>query len=316
MDRARWVSSGSPSTRTDRNGFVYLSYTSRNADDPLQSNVTRFESRDGGLTADPSTEVVVMTVPQVRHNHNGGRLVFADGMLWLAFGDGGDEGRGASDSLDNVLARSCASTWTRGSPTRFRRTPQPARRAAEAWAWGFRNPWGWNFDRATGDLWLGMSVRPREELIRGEGWALWWPCCEARLRRGGGDRVLGCGPAGTDLGVWARPRPVVVAGPVQHGAAMPDLDGTALVADYLAGWVRGVRFDTEGAVQVTTLVEDTGLKFGVRGGHGGRGYVLGFSARVRSSLETTRARPHRPSRTVCRKRGVSTLQTRRSPSTE
>jgi len=272
----------------DRNGYVYLSYTTRNADDSLQSNVTRFESRDGGLTADPSTEVVVMTVPQVRHNHNGGRIVFGpDGMLWLAFGDGGgQEGRDASDALDNVFGKILRIDVDGGSPYAIPAdNPDLPGVLPEAWAWGFRNPWGWNFDQGTGDLWLGdVGAGAWEELIRVEkGGHYGWPCCE------GPDCVPWaaypvCQSSDRLEATWAYSHDegqVVVAGPVYHGSAMPALDGTALVADYLAGWIRGVRFDAEGTLEVTTLIEDTGLKFsGFAEDAAGEVHVLGFGGRA------------------------------------
>ena len=245
-----------------------------------------------------------MTAPQVRHNHNGGRLVFGpDGMLcWPSRRRWTRRARSLHCSTTS-LARSCASTGRGGALRDSGGQPQPARRAAGGLGLGLPQPLGLNFDRATGDLWLGDVGAATWELIRVEkGGHYGWPCCE------GPDCVEGaaypvCSDADRLEPTWAYGHDlgqVVVAGPVYHGAAMPDLDGTALVADYLAGWVRGVRFDTEGAVQVTTLVEDTGLKFSGLGRTRRARSMCSASVpgpgSTNSSPETTRARPHRPSR--------------------
>ena len=63
--------------------------------------------------ADPASERVLLNVDQPFANHNGGGVVFGnDGMLYIAFGDGGS----ASDPMATARtsarcwARSCAST--------------------------------------------------------------------------------------------------------------------------------------------------------------------------------------------------------------
>ena len=68
------------------NGEVFLSFTRPG----LVSYVSRFMSVDGGMTIDPNTEEVVLTVDQPFDNHNGGNIAFGpDGFLYIGFGDGG-----------------------------------------------------------------------------------------------------------------------------------------------------------------------------------------------------------------------------------
>ena len=70
---------------------VYLSYT--NASNGLVSRVSEFRTRDDGLTLDPSSEVILLTVAQPAANHNGGHIAFGpDGFLYIGFGDGGSGG--------------------------------------------------------------------------------------------------------------------------------------------------------------------------------------------------------------------------------
>ena len=61
---------------------------------PLSSSViSEFTADIGKLTANISTERILMTVPQPDFNHNGGELAFGpDGMLYIGLGDGGSAG--------------------------------------------------------------------------------------------------------------------------------------------------------------------------------------------------------------------------------
>src|SRR6185503_385909 len=62
-------------------GRVFLNYTRGTAS--LQTVIASYLSRDGGLTLDPSSEEVLLTIDQPFSNHNGGNLVFGpDGFLY------------------------------------------------------------------------------------------------------------------------------------------------------------------------------------------------------------------------------------------
>ncbi len=67
---------------------VYLTYTSmqhtlRGPD----THLSEFTSPDGGLTLNPDSERVIITIPKVGVNHHGGHIAFGpDGMLYFAHG--------------------------------------------------------------------------------------------------------------------------------------------------------------------------------------------------------------------------------------
>jgi putative heme-binding domain-containing protein len=120
--------------------------------------------------------------------HSGGGIEFGpDGMLYIGMGDTGpqgDPGGHAQDlatSLGKMLridvdhgqssASGPAYAIPQDNPFRDRRGVRP-----EIWAYGFREPWRFSFDSATGDLWVGDVGQDRIEEVdvvrRGEnyGW--------------------------------------------------------------------------------------------------------------------------------------------------
>ena len=144
---------------------VYVSYTRAG---PV-SYLSRFSSTDNGESLDPLAEDVVLTVIQPASNHNGGDVHFGpDGLLYIAFGDGGGAGdpfRNGQDEttlhgavvridvdvagdydipVDNPNAANARCAQGSGS------APCP-----EIFAWGLRNPWRFSFDPVTGKLWVG-----------------------------------------------------------------------------------------------------------------------------------------------------------------
>ena len=151
--------------------FVYYS-----AADPRRSVPSRFLRGDSGL-ADMSSEAVILEIEEPFGNHNGGMIEFGpDGMLYIGVGDGGSGGdpNGNGQNTGTLL----------GSVLRI--NPQLARQGdsylvpetnpfvgssdarPEIWAYGFRNPWRFSFDRATGDLWLadvGQQLREEVDLV-------------------------------------------------------------------------------------------------------------------------------------------------------
>ena len=108
--------------------------------------------------ADPASESLVLAVPQPGVAHKGGQIRFGpDGMLYIGLGDGADndQGRGQSlaDLLGNILRIDVSTApYTVPPDNPFVGT---AGARPEVWSYGFRNPWRFSFDRATGDLYIG-----------------------------------------------------------------------------------------------------------------------------------------------------------------
>lgn len=117
-----------------------------------------FQGDSGG----PAREL--LKIPAVTQDHNGGCILFGpDGFLYLGMGDTGPQrdpqghGQNLSLFLGKILridvdAEQGELPYAIPADNPFRNT-RGAR--PEIWACGFREPWRFSFDRATGDLWVG-----------------------------------------------------------------------------------------------------------------------------------------------------------------
>ncbi len=177
---------------------VYLSYTSaqRTLGGP-DSVLSEFTSRDGGLTLDPDSERIILRIHKTREHHHGGRIIFGpDGFLYLGMGDGSFYANDNAQDLTRLLGKIVRIDIRGTTGTALYRIPADNPFAAsttlcsvngsgpqncpEIYAWGFRNPWGWSFDRQTGDLWVGdVGESAIEEVNRVErGGNYGWRCFE------------------------------------------------------------------------------------------------------------------------------------------
>jgi len=241
---------------------VYLLYT---ALAPRRTVISRFKSANGGVSIDYSAaaEEVILTVDQPNDTHKAGDLAFGpDGHLYAGLGDGGGEydTYGVGQNLGSLLAKILRIDVSAGGPdyaipadnpwAANPRCPSAGRSGAvpcpEIWAFGFRNPWRWSFDRATGDLWAGdVGEQSWEEVdVVEKGKNYGWPVREGRHC---GRDYPGCPAPGTVLNGGLLTDPVtefghvqaapyaVTGGYVYRGAAIPSLAGKYLFADYGSG---------------------------------------------------------------------------------
>jgi glucose/arabinose dehydrogenase len=239
------------------NPRVYLSYTTTVAG-ALVSHVSEFLTNDGGATFDAASERVLLRVEQPDTNHNGGHVAFGpeDGLLYVGFGDGGDGGDpwgaiGNGQDLQTLLGKMLRIDVDGTSATAPYRVPPDnpyagnatcaegggAQPCPEIHAYGFRNPWRWSFDRATGELWVadvGQSAREEvDRVVAGGNYG--WRCFEGTL-------VYNpvCGPnAGLSLPPvleYARDAgQAITGGYVYRGTAIPPLVGRYVFGDFGSG---------------------------------------------------------------------------------
>jgi len=253
------------------NGEVYLSYTRSIA--VLESVVSRFVVDPATGALDESSEEVLLSVPQFAGNHNGGNIAFGpDGFLYFGLGDGGGSGDPQDNGQDttNLLATisridvDSATPYAipAGNPFAGNTECQQGAGTAdcpEIFAWGFRNPWRFSFDRETGELWVGdVGENSWEEVNRvlvseNYGWS---------QREGAHcfDPPAGCSTDNVDP-ITEYPHDVgdsVTGGYVYRGSEIPDLQGFYLFGDFGSGRIWAVPADSDQGVEPDELV-DTNL---------------------------------------------------------
>ena len=253
--------------------YVYVSYTRQGA--PLISYISRFTSPDGGHSLDSSSEQVLLTLDQPSKVHQGGHIEFGpDAYLYIGFGDGGhpayldpnapDDPFGHGQNTDTLFSALLRIDIDAGQPYIIP-ADNPFASAGgrpEIYAWGFRNPWRWSFDRATGELWLADVGETRwEEINRVErsgnyGWSL----------REGKD----CFPP--DIQQCAREDLIdpwyqyghadgcaIIGGYVYRGEAIPELQGQYVFGDFCSGQVWRLQHDEQGQPFKQSLVSTNRL---------------------------------------------------------
>ncbi|RJQ46385.1 MAG: glucose dehydrogenase [Gaiellales bacterium] len=250
------------------NGYFYVNYTASPSGATRISRFTTSAGPGGALAADAGSEEVMLEQPQPYSNHNGGMLAFGpDGYLYIALGDGGGQGDPSANAQDlsTLLGKILRIDPFAGDP--YAIPPgNPFIGAAgargEVWALGFRNPYRFSFDRATGDLWAGdVGQASREEIdlvVRGGnyGWNLFEGSEQFRNPEGRPATEF-AGPVidyGRSEGIS------VIGGYVYRGGGIAGLDGAYLFGDYGSGkvWALVCDRDTGAVVSSTEVAQVSG----------------------------------------------------------
>ena len=128
-------------------------------------------SPDNPDKADAASAKVVFQLPQPDSIHNGGQIAFGpDGYLYIALGDGGPQNDplGAGQNR-RILLGAILRIDVDSDPPYNIPTDNPFvgddRARDEIWSYGFRNPWRFSFDRATGDMYIGDVGKSRWEEV-------------------------------------------------------------------------------------------------------------------------------------------------------
>jgi glucose/arabinose dehydrogenase len=244
----------------EENAALFLSYTAP-ATAPgvaIVSRISRFISPDGGLTIDPESEQILLTLDQPRGNHNGGQIMFGpDGYLYIGFGDGGGAGdpfeHGQNpETLFGAILRIDIDASSNDRPYGI-----PADNpfvegggAPEVYAWGLRNPWRFSFDQQTGVLWaadVGQNHWEEVNIIQRGGNYGW------NIREGAHcfpPHVQDCPTEGLIDPVTEYPNAAgdcsITGGYVYRGEAIPALRGNYLFGDFCSGKIWALPLGDDG----------------------------------------------------------------------
>jgi glucose/arabinose dehydrogenase len=227
---------------------LYAYYT---ASKPRRSLLSRFTVSEDGMTADPASEEVLLTIEQPYSNHNGGTVVFGpDGFAYLSIGDGGAANdphhyaQNLGSLLGKVIRIDVSRKGDKGEPYAVPAdNPFVGREGAlpEIWASGTRNIWRMAFDPKTGDLWagdVGQNIYEEVSLIK-RGGNYGWNAREGfHAFRGG----KGEGPFEEPIVEYHHREGLsITGGQVYRGKAIPALDGVYIYADFVSSNVWGIR---------------------------------------------------------------------------
>jgi glucose/arabinose dehydrogenase len=250
----------------EQNGELFIQYVNRGGD----TVVSRFRrSRENAKAADPSSEEILILVPQPKDNvpnHHGGTLQFGpDGYLYISIGDGGaNVVTRRAQELDHLLGKLLRIDVDGSAPYAIPfdnpYLDVPGARP-EIWAIGLRNPWRFSFD--DGDLFLGDVGHDSWEelnvmsLADSRGANFGWPIIEGAHCFPPGAR---CSASGLILPTFEYSRTdgcSVTAGFRYRGTRLEGLRDAYLYGDLCSGSIWALR-ESDG-VWSTTLVLDTEL---------------------------------------------------------
>lgn len=246
----------------EENGLFYVIYNGYRPDGSgtfIDERLICFGTNEAHTHADPTTWFEVLELDQPARGHNGGQLHFGplDGYLYISTGDGGGTGTGATgggsggddhgpigngQNLQTLLGKLLRIEVHGLAPyTIPPSNPFVGNADAldEIWAYGFRNPWRWSFDRLTGDKFIGDVGEVDWEEVSMEaaesagglnfGWRLMeGPMCY--------EPVVDCNPdASLELPIFSYPHDngwcSVIGGYRYRGNEIPTLYGAYLFTD-------------------------------------------------------------------------------------
>jgi len=235
-----------PNYSTNRRFFV--NYT---AIPDGRTIVAEYVVSPGATVANPKSRRVILEVAQPGIAHNGGLLKFGkDGYLYIGMGDGSDMPgfeRNAQD-LGSLLGKILRIDVNKvapyvipsDNPFRGKRHMRP-----EIFAYGFRNPWRFSFDRCDGTLFLGdvgSYLWEEVNLVIKEG-NYGWPYFEGNECRGY-EKECKKTSYQSPISVYDRPLDengekgtigaAVIGGYVYRGKRFPQLSGYYFFTDYFS----------------------------------------------------------------------------------
>ena len=284
----------------ESNGEFYVHYNDLFGD----TVISRFRTGPNGV-GDRDSEEIVLTLDQPEDHFNGGTILFGqDGYLYIALGTGGNrrQDHENSQALDSLYGKILRIDVDGGEPyaippdNPYLDTPGAR---PEVWVYGLRNPWRFDFDDATGDIYIAEPGQFGYEWVHYQaavnglapgGVNFGWPVYEGFLcfdieSETASDPSNCVPPENYQPPVIEYPRGqdggcVIIGGAVYRGTALPQLHGAYLYSDFCSALVSAAWRDAGGAWQTTALEDLPGLVSSFGEDESGELYVLSISTGV------------------------------------
>jgi glucose/arabinose dehydrogenase len=236
-------------------GRFYVYFTNRGAAD---NRIVEYR-RATADRANPASARVVLTMPNLEPNHNGGLMLFGpDRLMYVGTGDGGggNDQHGAAGNAQNLGSplgkilridpqASGGRPYTIPSSNPF---VNRAGARGEIYSYGLRNPWRFSFDRSTGALTIGDVGQDQVEEIdfvgrgRARGTNFGWRPWEGRRRNFNEPAPGAVFPVITHT--HASGFCSITGGYVVRDRNVPSLFGRYVYADFCDARIRSVRLHT------------------------------------------------------------------------
>jgi uncharacterized repeat protein (TIGR03806 family) len=243
------------------NGHAFFSYTTTGGSTGMRSLVARMTSTDGGQSFG-AYKVILGPFDQPFTNHDGGDAHFGpDGHLYLSFGDGGSGGDplGNGQKTTGFFSKILRIDVDGGDPYAIP-DGNPFKLGGgepSTYAYGFRNPFRFSFDRVSGDLWVGDVGQNAWEEIDAKvlpGGNYGWNTREGKHCF---SPMNNCKTAGLIDPIYDYDHTVgksITGGVVYRGKAIPSFVGTYVFADFVSQAIWGLTVDpSDGSPHVTQL---------------------------------------------------------------
>ena len=254
-----------------QNGRLYVSFVTSGDAGGYASEVGYLTSTDNGASFTSYTRVLYF--PRPRLEHNGGGIQFGkDGYLYLSFGDGTNPLNGQDPS--GFFAKILRIDVDNPAPGKAYGVPPTNPFAAgggepATYARGFRNPFRFSIDRATGDVWVGdVGDATWEEINKVErGGNYGWPCREGSSVHPNTNPAACPSMAGLVDPVVEHQHATpnsrsIIGGVVYRGSAIPGFQGTYLYSDFIQLELWGLSFDPATGAPTTVQLNPNGPQAG------------------------------------------------------
>jgi len=226
------------------NGYFFINFTDNSGD----TQVSRYQRSAGNPdVANSSSRSDIIFIDQPYSNHNGGCIRFGpDGYLYIATGDGGsanDPGNRAQNG-SSLLGKMLRIDIDGASPYAIPPSNPFVTNSSvrdEIWALGLRNPWRFNFDSATGDMYISDVGQNEWEYIHFE------PAGDAGGRNYGWKIIEGshcfspstnCNTSGLEMPIfeyghsfWPTANYCIIGSEVYRGKSMARMSGRYFFSD-------------------------------------------------------------------------------------